>query len=176
VIRIPFFVRRPIGAIGFANRGFSAGAVDDVRTGSLTYLNCFIGTELLNVANLLVLVVVDINADYLGSPPLAIPVDRRIDVGATGGGSAQRPHQSEAWRRARHLPGAFLTLIAPSHGTLCVCKKVILPWRKLKSSFLRKTGPSGLRKRCYAEEILWNTEEWNTLSFNCPKAIVGDGK
>src|SRR5216684_2141165 len=47
---------------------------------------------------------------------------------------------------------AFLTLIAPSHGTLCVRKKVILPWRKLKSAFLHKTGPSGLRKRCYAEE------------------------
>jgi hypothetical protein len=66
--------------------------------------------------------------------------------------------------------------IVPSHGTLCVRKKVILPGRNLKSAFLHKTGPSGLRKRCYAEEILWNTEEWNTPSFNCPKAIVGDGK
>jgi len=71
---------------------------------------------------------------------------------------------------------AFLTLIAPSHGTFCVRKKVILPWCKLKSASLHKNGPSGLRKRCYAEEILWNTEGWNTPSFNCPKAIVGDGK
>jgi hypothetical protein len=66
--------------------------------------------------------------------------------------------------------------IAPSHGTLCLRKKVILPWCNLKSAFRHKTAPSGLRKRCYAEEILWNTEEWNTPSFNCPKAIVGDGK
>jgi hypothetical protein len=45
------------------------------------------------------------------------------------------------------------------HGTLGVRKKVILLWPNLKSALLHKTGPSGLRKRCYAEEISWNIKE-----------------
>jgi hypothetical protein len=57
-----------------------------------------------------------------------------------------------------------------------VRKKVITPWCNLKSAFQHKTEPSGLRKRCYAEEILWNIKEWNTPSFNCLRELVGDGK
>lgn len=34
----------------------------------------------------------------------------------------------------------------------------------------------GSRERCYAKQILWNTREWNTPSFNWWKALVGDGK
>jgi hypothetical protein len=56
-----------------------------------------------------------------------------------------------------------------------VRKKVITPWCNLKSAFQHKTKPSGLRKPCYAEEILWNIKEW-TPSFNCLRELVGDGK
>src|ERR1700730_16061834 len=51
--------------------------------------------QLLNVANLLVVVVVYVNADHLGSPPLAIPVDRRIDIGAIGGGILRKGRTSQ---------------------------------------------------------------------------------
>jgi hypothetical protein len=53
----------------------------------------------------------------------------------------------------------FHNFIEASHGTLGVRKKVITPWCNLKSAFQHKTKPSGLRKRCYAEEILWNIKE-----------------
>src|ERR1700736_426101 len=51
--------------------------------------------QFLNVANLLVVVVVDVNADHLGSPPLAISVDRHIDVGTVGGGILRKGRTSQ---------------------------------------------------------------------------------
>jgi hypothetical protein len=78
--------------------------------------------------------------------------------------SNQPPHASHLKQGRLHAdaeiaPRVPQLFIAASHGTLGVRKKVILPWSNLKSALLRKTGPSDLRKRCYAEEILWNIKE-----------------
>src|SRR4051812_37694208 len=49
-------------------------------------LGRLVDDQLLDLADLLVVVVVHVDPDDFGSPPLSVLVDGRVDVGAVGGG------------------------------------------------------------------------------------------
>src|SRR6476469_8892488 len=67
-------------------------------------LGGLVDDQLLDLTDLVVVFVVHVDTDHLGSSPLSVPVDGRIDVRAVGGGALSKGHAGQE-RGAQHRGG-----------------------------------------------------------------------